>query len=1049
VDRRSARPAAARFAILLCALIASTAAAAPRVSAGAGAAGPKRADVDSAAAFRAKLGLRSDRAFVAATFERRGYSASQWGVPLDAAESADLAGRAKLQKDLAGALRAWARDPAFAGAYFDHRAKGAPVFLTTDDPSKARAAVAKAMPSGANARFLRVRHSMAALLALQDRVNADLRAGALVGLGVGSTAIDARSNAVRVGVAADTDAVVAAVASRYGNAVDVRLEAPAEGGDACTARDDCSPARGGIEIRASYNGNTCTIGFLVRVVGSPDPRLLTAGHCIGKSGGTGTSRTWSNDGSSVGWAEFSYWTDGADADVGLLSPTSTAISGNRNLVYRASSSDIVPITGWRANAEQIQGGLVCRSAAVSGYHCGTIELTNRTRDVDGHTIDHQWVVDFDACPGDSGAPYFLGSVAYGIHSDSTVGCEPSSHEAWYSPIGWVLSTLSARGHPVSLCVTPGCGSNTNVWTQRGSLPQASWGAHLLNLDDGRVLQVGGTTGDLLVVGDGGSNARVPQLFNPATGQWSGTANPPWLPGDCDGQFAVLLADGRALVGGGRHVGGGAADACNAAHIYDPDVGQAGSWTTIASPPVSLESAGAALLEDGRAFVTGGSGASGATSVAMAYDPRDDAWTTLAPAPAGALESLVLALNDGRVLVSGGYTIADTAGPGYVDVPATHVYNPASNAWSSTTAVGARGLAGVVLESGRVVIAGGQHLTWDGAQHATFLKTVRQLDPSTGSWATLASLPTARVAPTLAELPNGLVLAAAGRVAGATPAGVATGTADAYDPASKAWYPAPSLRVAHGQQGSAVLDDGAVLVAGGATTATETYVAGDLLPPAATAPSSALRSGVSMSTSAMPMRLSWSASDKGGSGTGTYDVSRSTDGGAFTTIATRVTRTTYDTTVANGHSYRFRVRARDWAGNLGAWATAATIRSTVTQNTSGAVQYTGSWPTASSSSYSGGSVKYGDVTNEAASLTFTGKAIAIVSSRGPTRGAAWVYVDGSFVMTINLYAATRSFEYVAFQRSWASSGKHTIKIVVGGTSGRPRIDLDAFEVISNP
>jgi hypothetical protein len=205
----------------------------------------------------------------------------------------------------------------------------------------------------------------------------------------------------------------------------------------------------------------------------------------------------------------------------------------------------------------------------------------------------------------------------------------------------------------------------------------------------------------------------------------------------------------------------------------------------------------------------------------------------------------------------------------------------------------------------------------------------------------------------------------------------------------------------------------------------------------------------MSTSSMPLRLSWSASDTGGSGTGTYDVSRSTDGGAYTTIATRVTHMTYDTSVANGHSYRFRVRARDWAGNLGTWATAATIRSTVTQNTSGAVHYTGSWTTAPSSSYSGGSVKYGDARNEAASLTFTGKAIAFVTTRGPTRGAAWVYVDGSFVMTINLYAAARTFQYVAYQRSWASSGKHTIKIVLGGTSGRPRVDLDAFEVVSNP
>ena len=84
---------------------------------------------------------------------------------------------------------------------------------------------------------------------------------------------------------------------------------------------------------------------------------------------------------------------------------------------------------------------------MSSYHCGTIVLTNRTKEVDGRTIDHQWVVDFDACPGDSGAPYLLNGVAYGIHTDSTTGCEPSKNQAWYSPIGWVLDVLAAQEPP--------------------------------------------------------------------------------------------------------------------------------------------------------------------------------------------------------------------------------------------------------------------------------------------------------------------------------------------------------------------------------------------------------------------------------------------------------------------------------------------------------------------------------------------------------------------------------------------------------------------------
>jgi len=34
----------------------------------------------------------------------------------------------------------------------------------------------------------------------------------------------------------------------------------------------------------------------------------------------------------------------------------------------------------------------------------------------------------------------------------------------------------------------------------------------------------------------------------------------------------------------------------------------------------------------------------------------------------------------------------------------------------------------------------------------------------------------------------------------------------------------------------------------------------------------------------------------------------------------------------------------------------------------------------------------------------------------------------------------------FARTWASSAKQTIRIVVKGTAGRPRVDLDGFTVL---
>jgi hypothetical protein len=59
----------------------------------------------------------------------------------------------------------------------------------------------------------------------------------------------------------------------------------------------------------------------------------------------------------------------------------------------------------------------------------------------------------------------------------------------------------------------------------------------------------------------------------------------------------------------------------------------------------------------------------------------------------------------------------------------------------------------------------------------------------------------------------------------------------------------------------------------------------------------------------------------------------------------------------------------------------------------------------------------------------------------------VYVDGVFVATVDLYAASASYRSVAYARTWSSLGTHTIRIVVVGTAGRPRVDLDAIEFIN--
>ncbi|HEY8239735.1 MAG TPA: hypothetical protein VIF63_09900, partial [Candidatus Limnocylindrales bacterium] len=238
--------------------------------------------------------------------------------PLPSPGKAGPNARAAAQAKVNAALRAAAKDATSAGAYFD--GTDVAVFLTTGDPAKARGKLARLVPGDAKVRFERVKHSQKDLETVQQRINADLGAGRLEGRGIVSTAIDTRANTVVVGASQVDDQLRSALVRAYGDSVVVVFEGPSQGGDAgCVSRTDCGPAKGGIRIVRTAGGY-CTSGPMVRVLGSNALRILTAGHCLALTGGTGTSKTWTHSGSGLGWSEFHTWGNGADADVGLVNP---------------------------------------------------------------------------------------------------------------------------------------------------------------------------------------------------------------------------------------------------------------------------------------------------------------------------------------------------------------------------------------------------------------------------------------------------------------------------------------------------------------------------------------------------------------------------------------------------------------------------------------------------------------------------------------------------------------------------------------------------------
>ena len=220
---------------------------------------------------------------------------------------------------------------------------------------------------------------------------------------------------------------------------------------------------------------------------------------------------------------------------------------------------------------------------------------------------------------------------------------------------------------------------------------------------------------------------------------------------------------------------------------------------------------------------------------------------------------------------------------------------------------------------------------------------------------------------------------------------------------------------------------------------------DTVAPVVAAPAAVIRAGATVGN-LVPARVSWSASDAA-SGVAGYQVEQSTDGGAWTRLspsgplATSVARS-----LSPGHDYRFRGRAVDRAGLWSGWQAGPVLGDQLHQESSTALTWTGTWSSYAVTGASGGAVQGSTQAGATAAFTATMRSVGWAAVRGPTRGQASVYIDGVLVRTIDLYASTVRPAVIVFTRSWVSTGTHTVTVQVAGTSGRPRVEVDAFVLL---
>ena len=235
--------------------------------------------------------------------------------------------------------------------------------------------------------------------------------------------------------------------------------------------------------------------------------------------------------------------------------------------------------------------------------------------------------------------------------------------------------------------------------------------------------------------------------------------------------------------------------------------------------------------------------------------------------------------------------------------------------------------------------------------------------------------------------------------------------------------------------------------GGSSLILDAFVAPDIYPPSAPA-------GVVTTAEGTGARISWTASPEADV-TG-YRIYRQlgTTGTRTAVNADPVTATNYlDTGLQPGTSYRYQVTALDVGGNESnpsAWSTLATPISAVGpgtyQNDSPKVTLSGPWTTTSSGQDSGGSYATLGSTGYA-ELSFKTSGIKWLARRNAYAGIADVYLDGVKVTTVDLYAATTTYQQVVWEATGLSETNHTVRIVRTAArnpnSGGSNLILDAF------
>ncbi|MEZ4309529.1 MAG: kelch repeat-containing protein [Polyangiaceae bacterium] len=239
------------------------------------------------------------------------------------------------------------------------------------------------------------------------------------------------------------------------------------------------------------------------------------------------------------------------------------------------------------------------------------------------------------------------------------------------------------------------------------------------------------------------------------------------------------------------------------------------WSATGSMVTGRYSNTATLLSSGKVLVAGGSKAGVQLKAAELYDPNSGTWASTADMLEARVEPTANALPNGKVLVAGGSNFGNP-------LATTEIYDPATGAFSAALpmATPRQFHTATSLSSGKILVAGGR--STDVYCPGVTCATAELYNPVTATWSSAPSMPFTKESHTATLLQDGRVLVVGGASWGVCGNGTSYSAPSIavriYDPMTDAWTSAPSLPGNTGRtlHTSALLPNGQVLVAGGNT-----------------------------------------------------------------------------------------------------------------------------------------------------------------------------------------------------------------------------------------